>query len=165
MGWLSRSIIYAGLVLSSTPVVVAGASPLFSRTVVADGASTTLTVSAKSGYRYVISATFRVARRSHLHVLCLSLKRDVRYRLQNSVGQVIQPSRAAIESREISQVIGLMKPVGLCSCNKSMQTPNENALMSKTSLELTRFRGHFRPYGEGVQHGKEAPQLPTGVPA
>jgi hypothetical protein len=32
-------------------------------------------------------------------------------------------------------------------------------------VELTRFRGHFRPYGEGVQHGKEAPQLPTGVPA
>ncbi len=31
-------------------------------------------------------------------------------------------------------------------------------------LELTRFRGHFRSYSEGVHHGK-TPHLPTGVPA
>jgi hypothetical protein len=32
-------------------------------------------------------------------------------------------------------------------------------------VELTRLRGHFRSYSEGVHHGKEAPQLPPGVPA
>ena len=33
-----------------------------------------------------------------------------------------------------------------------------------TGLELTRFRGHFRSYSEGVQHVK-TPYLPPGVPA
>lgn len=41
----------------------------------------------------------------------------------------------------------------------------DDGMMYSPSVELTRFRGHFRSYIEGVQHGKEAPYLPSGVPA
>ena len=43
----------------------------------------------------------------------------------------------------------------LCTATSSLDT---------STMELTRFRGHFRSYSEGVHHGKTS-HLPSGVPA
>ncbi len=54
--------------------------------------------------------------------------------------------------------------------NPSTQVPDRMQPLFYTiggtnnALELTRFRGHFRSYSEGVHHGK-APNVPAGVSA